>query len=231
MNRAEIDAILVATLDDGRLSRGERTALGDVFDDLDHDTVALVRSRVFAIARGELEHRTATQVLDWSEAVLHLLGSHAMARARSERDVRQEAWFSPDDACPNRIVEAIGSARTSIDVCIFTLTDDRIAEALLAAHARHIALRIVTDDDKADDLGSDVHTLQQAGIPLRMDRTPAHMHHKFALFDERLVLTGSYNWTRSADRDNRENFVVSDDPVLVRRFRAEFDRLWAEFDG
>jgi phosphatidylserine/phosphatidylglycerophosphate/cardiolipin synthase-like enzyme len=55
------------------------------------------------------------------------------------------------------------------------------------------------------------------------------MHHKFAVFDARTLLTGSYNWTRSAAEDNRENVLVVDDPRLVRPFVETFEELWAAF--
>ena len=229
MDQTRIDELLARTLDDGSLSRGDRTALGAIFEELTDAEVALVRSRVFALARERSQLHPGADVLSWCEAVLQLLGSRTVARLRGERDVRQEAWFSPDDACARRIVEAIDGGERAIDVCVYTLTDDRLAAALLGARARGVTVRVITDDEKSSDLGSDAVALMNAGIAVRMDRTLAHMHHKFALFDDRTVLTGSYNWTRSADRDNRENFVVSDDPVLLRRFRAQFEQLWAEF--
>ena len=52
------------------------------------------------------------------------------------------------------------------------------------------------------------------------------MHHKFALFDARLLLTGSYNWTRGAADSNEENIVVTPDAHLVRSFSTAFDDLW-----
>ena len=55
------------------------------------------------------------------------------------------------------------------------------------------------------------------------------MHHKFAVFDGRTAVTGSYNWTRSAARVNQENLVVSDDPRLVKPLVEEFERLWEKF--
>jgi phosphatidylserine/phosphatidylglycerophosphate/cardiolipin synthase-like enzyme len=55
------------------------------------------------------------------------------------------------------------------------------------------------------------------------------MHHKFAIFDQRLLVTGSYNWTRSAAERNRENLAVTDDRRLVAAFREEFERLWRDF--
>ncbi len=55
------------------------------------------------------------------------------------------------------------------------------------------------------------------------------MHHKFAIFDHRLLLTGSYNWTRSAASDNEENFILSGDPRLLKSFAGMFDKLWDTF--
>jgi phosphatidylserine/phosphatidylglycerophosphate/cardiolipin synthase-like enzyme len=226
---SDLDEALRRTLDDGRLSRGERTALGDLIDEIDLPQLAHLRSRVFAIARAELERRPAAEVLAWAEAVTQLIAARSEARLEARREFRQEAWFSPDDACPRRIVEAIDAARETVDVCVFTLTDDRISAALAAASRRGVAVRLITDDEKSADPGSDVERLRGSGVAVRMDRTPFHMHHKFALFDRRTLLTGSYNWTRSADRDNHENFVVSEDPVLLRRFARQFDALWAAF--
>ena len=70
-----------------------------------------------------------------------------------------------------------------------------------------------------------------AGIPLKVDAKPNHMHHKFAIFDRSRLLTGSYNWTRSASERNEENFLITDDRRLVRPFETEFNRLWEAFDA
>jgi phosphatidylserine/phosphatidylglycerophosphate/cardiolipin synthase-like enzyme len=55
------------------------------------------------------------------------------------------------------------------------------------------------------------------------------MHHKFAIFDESTLLTGSYNWTLSAMRHNEENLIVTDDAALVRRFAEVFTSLWEQW--
>lgn len=87
-------------------------------------------------------------------------------------------------------------------------------------------IRIITDNDKAADEGSDADRLAAAGVPVRVDRTAYHMHHKFAIFDQKSLLNGSYNWTRSAAENNEENFVILDLPPLVSRFQKQFDQLW-----
>lgn len=113
-----------------------------------------------------------------------------------------------------------------MDICVFTITDNRITRAILRAHERRVKVRIISDNDKAHDAGSDIETLERAGIVLRTDKTPDHMHHKFALVDDNTAITGSYNWTRSAAADNFENILVTDDARIVKPYQREFDRLW-----
>jgi phosphatidylserine/phosphatidylglycerophosphate/cardiolipin synthase-like enzyme len=114
---------------------------------------------------------------------------------------------------------------------VFTITDDELTDAVLDAHRRGVKVRVITDNDKANDLGSDVDRLARAGVPVRMDRTEHHMHHKFAVFDGHTVATGSYNWTRSAATHNRENVAVTNDPKLVRAYAEGFDGLWRAFES
>ncbi|KAG8014870.1 Mitochondrial cardiolipin hydrolase, partial [Nibea albiflora] len=65
-----------------------------------------------------------------------------------------------------------------------------------------------------------------AGICVRSDRNSVHMHHKFAVVDGRLLLTGSLNWTLTVVQSNKENILVTEEPDLVRPFIQEFCRLW-----
>ena len=130
------------------------------------------------------------------------------------------------DDMANAIVAQLRAARRSVDICVFTLSDDRISREVLAAHQRGVAVRLLTDNDKEFDRGSDIASLRDAGVPTRVDRTDAHMHHKFAIFDGTWLLNGSYNWTRSACEHNEENLVLSNEPDLVARFTQEFEALW-----
>ncbi len=145
--------------------------------------------------------------------------------------VRSQAFFSPGTACLQAINQQLRAAKRSVDICVFTLSDDRITAEVLAAHRRGVSLRCISDNDKEFDPGSDIGHLRAAGIPVALDRTDAHMHHKFAIFDGMRLLNGSYNWTRSAASFNEENLVLSNDPSLVRRFADEFDSLWKELQA
>ena len=225
MNPQEIDARLARTLEDRRLSRSERQDLGEFAASLTSDADRrVVLRRAFEVARSALTNPDDRSIVGWLEDVVRTVREGGEAAVTSGL---AEAHFSPGEECPRAIARLMDRASRSVDVCVFTITNDRLADALIAAHRRGIAVRIVTDDAKAEDLGSDVPRFEGAGIPLRVDRSPFHMHHKFAIFDGSKLLTGSYNWTRGASRDNNEeNLVVVDDPRLVAPFASTFERLW-----
>ncbi len=220
-----IEDALKITLADYRLSRGEKRALTKVVEKIAHDEQRLAQARrhAFKIAREELVGPDALDLVDWLEDVMKVL----MPKDDPPKDVsRSEAFFSPHDNCASKIVRLFETARKSADVCVFTITDDRIKEAMLAAHRRKIAIRIISDDDKSYDLGSDIKQLGREGVPVRVDQSEYHMHNKYALFDDRRLLTGSYNWTRSASRNNAENFIVTGDTHLVTAYSRSFVKLW-----
>jgi phosphatidylserine/phosphatidylglycerophosphate/cardiolipin synthase-like enzyme len=104
-----------------------------------------------------------------------------------------------------------------------------LSEAILAAHQRGVAVRVISDNHKKLDAGSDVLWLSERGVPLRIDSSEHHMHHKFAVFDGRLLLNGSFNWTRSASTSNEENFLVIEHAQLVADYAREFEQLWLRY--
>lgn len=188
--------------------------------------MANYRSMAFDLARDGIDAANTPLVLDWLEDVMRLLQQPS---ARDASTVSAEAFFSPSDDCPRRIRGLLAGAKHSVDICVFAITDDRLSSAILDAHRRGVRVRMITDDDKATDRGADAERLAEAGVDLRMDRSSYHMHHKFALFDGSLLLTGSYNWTRSAAQSNEENFIITGDSRFVGPFSELFERLWQQF--
>ena len=227
MTDSSLTEILQQTLDDQRLSRNERRALRDTLKDLIKDKASQLKCHqaAFELARNTIDQGNSSAVLEWLEDVSQVI---RQAATPDKPTTDAEVVFSPGDHCWQRIASLLKSSRHSIDICVFTITDDRITSAILDAHGRKVAVRIITDNDKAFDRGSDVERLARAGVDVCVDRTRHHMHHKFAIFDRKRLLTGSYNWTRSAASSNEENFIIVDDPRLKTSFQEEFDRLWKE---
>lgn len=221
------EGMLAQTLQDGRLTSSERQALKGRLREaaLDDRARATVRKSAFELARRRIADGGRGEVLEWLEEVTKLL----LPFSGDSGDPFVEAHFSPGIACLQRIVGLLGGCRTSAEICVYTITDDRIADAVVAAHQRGVAVRIVSDNEKSLDPGSDIQRLGKAGVPVRIDDSSFFMHHKFAVFDGDVLLTGSYNWTRGAADNNQENLILSNDRRLVAAFRGEFERLWTKF--
>jgi cardiolipin hydrolase len=217
-------AQLAASFADARLSDDEKRDLAAALRaaGLQEEALRQLRNHAFALVRERLRGSDAESLLQWLDGVVRALD---VARAPAGA-VQTRAFFSPGTDCLDTIVRQLRQARRNIDLCVFTVSDDRISHEILAAHRRGVALRLLTDNEKEADAGSDIGRLRDAGVPTAVDRTAAHMHHKYALFDGTWLLNGSYNWTRSACDFNEENLVLSNDPGLVRQFAAQFQALW-----
>lgn len=232
----ELDQLLMQTIADRKLQPAEKKALLDWMNakSLTDADRALARSHAFKAARAVIFNEDALSVIDWLEDVIRVLSRPAesiQVTGPNSGHITSRAFFSPGDACPNEIIRLVSQSRKQIEICVFTITDDRISDSILQAHRRGVKIRIITDDEKASDLGSDVDRFESAQIPLRIDRSPAHMHHKYAIFDRQTLLTGSYNWTRSAARDNQENIITTTDGDLLRQFTRHFEQLWLNLEN
>ncbi len=211
-------------LRDGRFSRGERAAVGKQLQehDLDGSELNLLRSKLFKLARTQVSSASAQDAILWLEKASKMLAPEP----GGESTVSSKVFFSPGTDCLHAISKLLKVAKTSVDICVFTITDNRITDVIRQRHRAGVRVRIISDNDKALDPGSDIAQFARAGIDVRTDQTPDHMHHKFAVVDANTVLTGSYNWTRSAAEGNLENLLVTDDAPVVRSFNKEFERLW-----
>ena len=226
MKKSDIDEILLQTLSDLKLSRSEKKGLRLVLEDLDlsEGDYGALRKSAFEIARKSAGDSDSRQLLEWLEEVMKVLVP------RQDRDRKPpEVFFSPGDSCRERILSLLRAARESVDICVFTITDDRITREILATHSRGINIRVITDDETSLHRGSDTHLLEEAGIPILFDNDEQHMHNKFAVFDREVACTGSYNWTRTAATHNMENILVIYDPSICNNFSREFETLWKRF--
>ncbi|MBI9061479.1 MAG: DUF1669 domain-containing protein [Marinilabiliaceae bacterium] len=217
---------LQTSLEDAIMTRGEKKALKAILQDkhLTKNELNCLRSEVFKLAKGQVSEFKNEQIIDWLEEANKLI------LPKTETGIYTKSFFSPGTSCLDTINMNIGSATRKIDICVFTISDDRIRDKILYAINKGISVRIITDDDKTMDKGSDIEFLLNRGAKVKMDDSPHHMHHKFALFDDEILLTGSYNWTRSASQYNQENILETNDPKAIDQYKKEFERLWAAFE-
>ncbi|XP_041099433.1 mitochondrial cardiolipin hydrolase [Polyodon spathula] len=136
------------------------------------------------------------------------------------------------DATPfTRLLGHLLSARSSLDLCIFAFSSQELCRVVLELHCqRGVSVRVVTDKDYMMISGSQIGALRKAGVSVRHELGGFHMHHKFAVVDRKLLVTGSLNWTHQAVQGNKENVLVTEDSGFVKPFLQEFEKLWEAND-
>lgn len=141
-----------------------------------------------------------------------------------------EIYFSPQDDPMQSVIAAVNGAQTTIDFAIFYFTDDALADALLAAHARGVRVRGLWDRLGAGNAFSEDERLCAGGVPVKIEDTPGILHHKFLALDAAgaalKVVTGSLNWTAAANAANSENTVIVHNAALAQAYAGAFQGMW-----
>ncbi|ELU05817.1 hypothetical protein CAPTEDRAFT_92244, partial [Capitella teleta] len=122
------------------------------------------------------------------------------------------------------------SAHLSLDICLFIITCRDLADVIVMLYKRGVKVRVISDREQINAMGSQIDRLQAEGIQVRFGQQSYLMHHKFAVVDRWLLVNGSFNWTRQAIAGNNENVFVTENDQIVTSYREEFNRLWSDFD-
>lgn len=131
----------------------------------------------------------------------------------------------------NLIISNIRNSKTEIKIAVAWFTQKQLYDAVLDALERGVKVSLIMMKDFINcgiyglplqsfvDKGGVLHFVSNRGWT---------MHNKFCLFDNRMVVSGSYNWTYSAETRNAENVIVTDDVNVCSRFADYFNQLWEE---
>lgn len=132
------------------------------------------------------------------------------------------ACFTPGQDCTHQITDNISKADHSILVQAYHFTSKDIADALIEAKNKGVAVKVILDKSQRKQKYSLLHYIVDAGIPVWIDTKPAIAHNKVMIIDEKEVITGSFNFTDAAQKRNAENLVFITDSKLAQ----EFIRNW-----
>lgn len=129
--------------------------------------------------------------------------------------------FSPKGGGEALVVQAIGTAQKQILLQAYNFTSPAILNALAVAKAqRHVDVRFILDKSNEEARYSSlIQPLAQLGIPIATDYSVAIAHNKVIIIDGTDVITGSFNFTTSAQNRNAENVIwFTHCPVLAQPY-------------
>ena len=137
-------------------------------------------------------------------------------------------YFSPNGGCTQAIVEQLNAAKKSVLVQAYSFTSAPIAKALVDAKKRGVDVRVILDKSQRGEAYSSATFLANEGVLTYIDSDHKIAHNKVMIIDGRTVITGSFNFTKSAEDGNAENLlVINNAPQLAARYTAN----WKEHLG
>jgi len=116
------------------------------------------------------------------------------------------------------IVQAISSARKQIRVQAYEFTSASIAKGIIDAQKRGVDVRVILDKSNLREGYSAAKFLEHEGVPVLIDSAHAIAHNKVIVIDGETVVTGSFNFTKSAEERNAENVVIIRDPAVAELY-------------
>lgn len=141
--------------------------------------------------------------------------------------VQIETFFSPDDDVNESILPLLENAQESIYFLAYSFTADDLGQAVRDAAMRGVQVRGVMDSNQiASNTGTEYDLFRRDALDVRRDGLDGLMHHKVFIIDREIVITGSYNFSRSAEERNDENIVILYSPQLAQIFLDEFWRVY-----
>ncbi len=158
-------------------------------------------------------------------AVVRAVGVTAVATATAPYSPAKAAvYFSPGGGAQAAIVREVDAAKDWIRVQAYGFTSAPVLDALKRAHARGVKVRLVLDRSNRTARYSGATFMQNAGVPVLIDARHAIAHNKIILIDGATIITGSFNFSKSAEERNAENLLILKEcPQLMNSYNRNFD--------
>jgi phosphatidylserine/phosphatidylglycerophosphate/cardiolipin synthase-like enzyme len=135
-------------------------------------------------------------------------------------------YFTPPAGAASGLIKQIDGAKKSIKVMAYGFTATNLAEALVRAKRRGVDVGLIQDEKSAQNNRETLPILLAAGIDVRSDGKHAIQHNKIMLIDDDIVITGSYNFTKSAEKRNAENIMIVRSSYAAKRYADNWKAHW-----
>jgi phosphatidylserine/phosphatidylglycerophosphate/cardiolipin synthase-like enzyme len=135
-------------------------------------------------------------------------------------------YFTPPAGGAGGLIKHIDGSKKTIKVMAYGFTAMPLSDALIKAHRRGVKVQLLQDEKSAGNNSDAVNQLIAAGIEVRSDGKHAIQHNKVMLMDDDIVITGSYNFTKSAEVRNAENIIILKSAYAAKRYSDNWDTHW-----
>jgi hypothetical protein len=168
------------------------------------------------------------EIMSWKRVCIPVIfGIAGMFLFVQGRVFSSEVYFTHAEI-KGQILRAIEECKESIDIAVLDITSKDILNALIKAQERGVRIRIVVDRKRALRKGLLSHRDKNKDFVIKVLVQKGIMHNNFAIFDCKLLTTGSYYWNEHMGKFSRDNAIFTDETKLLVKYQREFDRLFHE---
>jgi len=140
---------------------------------------------------------------------------------------RVDVYFSPDDGVLTALYNLLSEATDSIYFLAFSFTTNELGDIVRQKAEDGLAIKGVMDEEQiASNTGTEFDPFRQAGLDVRIDGNDGQMHQKVFIIDGKIVVTGSYNFSKSAEEKNDENIIIIYNEKIAEQYMQEFQRVY-----
>ncbi|MCZ2127334.1 MAG: phospholipase D-like domain-containing protein [Anaerolineales bacterium] len=172
---------------------------------------------------------------EWQELWTGLFGPRAPSTINNQWAILDgtpiQILFSAEDGAIANVNAVIRDAKSSVRFLIFSFTDDSMAQTMLARSQAGVDVQGVFETFGSASINSQLKTLWCANLPVRQDGNSSFLHHKVIVIDDSIVVTGSLNFSASADKSNEENVMIIDNPEIAALYLQEYQKMWNQSVG
>ena len=151
-------------------------------------------------------------------------------------DVLIACYFSPSDNTNQQLINSINTADFDLDVETMLITRSDLGNAIVSAFDRGVEVSVLMNEESEYTPSFIRNTLPQGKFIID-DLAAGMMHHKIAVIDpnnpesDPQVITGSHNWSNSANDRNDENTLIIHDADIANQYYQQFAYRFVQNDG
>lgn len=167
---------------------------------------------------------------EWEELWNAQLGPRAPSTRNNQWAILDgtpiQILFSAEDDAVDNLIALVNDAQVNIRFLAFSFTDYPLAQAMIARAQAGVDVQGVFETFGSNSPRAELKTFWCAGVPVRQDGNGSFLHDKVIIVDNSIVVTGSLNFSSSADEENEENVIILDNPEIAALYLQEYQKLW-----
>lgn len=168
-----------------------------------------------------------------ADSIVNFLNSEYNFDARFSKDIAPPQCYT--SGIQDLLLAQIKNAHKSIKIAVAWFTNPKLLNALAGSVKKGVEVILVTNNDLINNGGYCLRLddLIEAGGSIHLAEYPETLNHKFAIFDNSCVITGSYNWTISAEHFNRENVIRVEGEGMdstIAGYLSIFEKMIEDFE-